>query len=156
MQLFISISLFILSLSLQGCSQSYEDRNKTIITSLYQELEDKGYNVGIVDKYFDKSYIQLENYKTYNFETFKDHVRDVQAMTRKVKFLPFDQIITKEDYVIVRYFVKAQLKDRSIQAPVVAIYELNKDGKIIRLWEAGVTSDMVKNSDYILNQATIR
>lgn len=156
MRTFIPTVLLFLSLSLQGCGPSYEERNKTIITSLYQELEDKGYNVGIVDKYFDKSYIQLENYKTYNFEAFKDHVRDVQSMTRKVKFLPFEQIITKDNYVIVRYFVKAQIKDRSLQAPMVAIYELNKDGKIIRLCEAGVTSDMVKNSDYVLNQATTR
>lgn len=156
MKVLISIFLFALSLSLQGCNTSFEHRNEVIITSLYQELEDKGYNVGIVDKYFDESYVQLENYKTYNFEAFKDHVRDVQAMTRKVKFLPFEQIISKDNYVIVRYFVKAHIKDRSLHAPMVAIYELNKNGKIIRLWEAGVTSDMVKNSEYIIDQATIR
>ncbi len=155
MKQYIFTATSLLTVFLVGCSQSTqysktEARNIKKITELYRTLEVDGYSVDMVDKFFDKSYIQDENGVIWNYDAFVEHVKDVKHMTKKVVFLPFEQIIANEDLVIVRYKVRATLSDGSkVSAPMIAIYQLNDNGMIVRLWEAGVTSSMVKNSPYI-------
>jgi len=88
-----------------------------------------------IPDYFSSKYEESTAGEKIDYQTFVSHIKALKERVESIQVLPFEETITEENKIVVRYLSKITNKNGLTSTfAVIAIYDI-QDDKIIRCWQ---------------------
>jgi len=117
-------------------------RNKINITAaaFYVLIERK--DLTLFSKLMSPDLRIYKNNEVWDYDETLNYLEELNSKYEKVRFLPFEMILTSGNFVTVKFTEKMYPKDGSVLAEkFISIFEV-KDSKIHNIWELAVPEEL--------------